>query len=178
MMKVARFVTCSDTTLFPAMGQATVKVLERLGQTVDFPADQTCCDPMHYNSGHWSACDSLVRRIEVRVWIDSPVGRGEAQAAPGPGDRGNRGAVRLICGRGGVLLRSAGAPGDGRTAARTVFHRIARQIHQHLGRPVPGASRRRQCARRAADGPALPGPAAPPGRHRGGGSGHRPFRHP
>ena len=59
-------------------------------------------------------------------------------------DRRNRGAVCLVRGRGGVLLRAAGAPGDGRTPARTVFRGTERRQHHDLGREVHGLPCRRQ----------------------------------
>jgi L-lactate dehydrogenase complex protein LldE len=60
-MRVALFVTCVNDTLFPQVGRATVSVLERLGVTVDFPAAQTCCGQMHFNSGYRRDCVPLVR---------------------------------------------------------------------------------------------------------------------
>jgi L-lactate dehydrogenase complex protein LldE len=59
-MRVALFVTCFNDTLFPRVGQATVEVLERLGVEVDFPAGQTCCGQMHFNSGYRRECVPLV----------------------------------------------------------------------------------------------------------------------
>ena len=40
-MRVALFVTCYNDLLFPDVGRATVTLLRRLGQDVDFPADHT-----------------------------------------------------------------------------------------------------------------------------------------
>lgn len=51
-MKVALFVTCLNDTMFPSTGQATVRLLRRLGVEVDFPKAQTCCGQMHVNSGY------------------------------------------------------------------------------------------------------------------------------
>ncbi|MEU5403365.1 (Fe-S)-binding protein [Streptomyces sp. NPDC005963] len=59
-MRVALFVTCVNDALFPSTGVATVKLLERLGVTVDFPAAQTCCGQPHFNTGHRSAAEKLV----------------------------------------------------------------------------------------------------------------------
>jgi L-lactate dehydrogenase complex protein LldE len=42
-MRVALFVTCLVDTLAPAVGRATVELLERLGHEVTFPEAQTCC---------------------------------------------------------------------------------------------------------------------------------------
>ena len=51
-MRIGLFVTCLADTLFPEAPRATVTVLERLGHTVVFPRDQTCCGQLHLNSGH------------------------------------------------------------------------------------------------------------------------------
>jgi L-lactate dehydrogenase complex protein LldE len=51
-VKVALFVTCLNDTMFPATGQATVRLLNRLGVDVEFPTAQTCCGQMHVNSGY------------------------------------------------------------------------------------------------------------------------------
>jgi L-lactate dehydrogenase complex protein LldE len=59
-MRVALFATCLVDALFPDAGKATVQLLERLGQTVEFPLDQTCCGQMHANSGYFEP--KLVRR--------------------------------------------------------------------------------------------------------------------
>lgn len=44
-------ITCLGDVLRPAVGQATVRLLERLGHQVDFPQAQTCCGQPFYNSG-------------------------------------------------------------------------------------------------------------------------------
>ncbi len=62
-MRVALFVTCFNDTLFPQVGRATVSVLRRLGVSVDFPSEQTCCGQMHFNSGYRPECVPLVERF-------------------------------------------------------------------------------------------------------------------
>jgi len=52
VLRVSLFITCYNDTLFPETGKAVVKVLERLGHTVEFPAGQTCCGQMHWNTGY------------------------------------------------------------------------------------------------------------------------------
>jgi len=61
-MRVALFVTCLADTLFPDVGKATVRLLERLGQQVEFPEAQTCCGQMHVNTGYLRDALPLVRR--------------------------------------------------------------------------------------------------------------------
>jgi L-lactate dehydrogenase complex protein LldE len=59
-VRVALFATCLIDALFPDAGKATVELLERLGQRVEFPLEQTCCGQMHANSGYFEP--KLVRR--------------------------------------------------------------------------------------------------------------------
>ena len=61
-MRVALFVTSLADTLFPDVGKATVRLLERLGQQVEFPEAQTCCGQMHVNTGYLRDALPLVRR--------------------------------------------------------------------------------------------------------------------
>ena len=60
-MKVALFVTCLADGLVPQVAKATVRVLERLGVTVDMPTGQTCCGQMHVNTGYPREALPLVR---------------------------------------------------------------------------------------------------------------------
>jgi len=62
-MRIGLFVTCLTDTLFPDTGKAVVAVLERLGHQVDFPAGQSCCGQMHFNTGYQAACIPLVERF-------------------------------------------------------------------------------------------------------------------
>ena len=59
-MRVALFATCLVDALYPDAGRATWGLLERLGQPVEFPLEQTCCGQMHANSGYFKP--DLVRR--------------------------------------------------------------------------------------------------------------------
>jgi L-lactate dehydrogenase complex protein LldE len=49
-----------------------VRVLERLGHTVEFPGGQTCCGQMHYNTGFQREAIPLVRRF-VEVFREAEV---------------------------------------------------------------------------------------------------------
>jgi L-lactate dehydrogenase complex protein LldE len=62
-MRISLFITCYNDTLFPKTGQAVVRVLERLGHTIDFPAGQTCCGQMHYNTGYRAEAIPLLERF-------------------------------------------------------------------------------------------------------------------
>jgi L-lactate dehydrogenase complex protein LldE len=72
LVRIALFVTCFNDTLFPATGRALVELLERLGHTVVFPEDQTCCGQMHANTGYPVEALALARRF-VRVFADAEV---------------------------------------------------------------------------------------------------------
>ena len=50
-MRVSLFIPCFVDQLLPQVGQAMVRVLERLKLDLDFPAGQTCCGQPPYNSG-------------------------------------------------------------------------------------------------------------------------------
>jgi L-lactate dehydrogenase complex protein LldE len=66
-MRTALFITCLADGLFPDVGKATVRLLERLGQVVEFPAEQTCCGQMHVNTGYQKQTLPLVERF-VKVF--------------------------------------------------------------------------------------------------------------
>jgi L-lactate dehydrogenase complex protein LldE len=51
-MRVALFVTCLVDGMFPDVGRATVRLLQRLGLQVEVPLSQTCCGQMHVNTGY------------------------------------------------------------------------------------------------------------------------------
>jgi len=68
-VRIALFVTCLADGLFPQVGQATVRLLERLGHEVTFPQAQTCCGQMHTNTGYLREALPLVRRY-VDVFED------------------------------------------------------------------------------------------------------------
>jgi L-lactate dehydrogenase complex protein LldE len=59
-MRIGLFVTCLVDALFPAVGRATVSLLERLGHDVEFPGRQTCCGQMHINTGYQQSALPLI----------------------------------------------------------------------------------------------------------------------
>lgn len=69
-MRISLFITCYNDTLFPATGQAVVRLLERLGHSIDFPLEQTCCGQMHYNTGYQQEAMPLMRRF-VRIFREA-----------------------------------------------------------------------------------------------------------
>ncbi|MEF2278430.1 (Fe-S)-binding protein [Deinococcus sp. YIM 134068] len=75
-MTVDLFITCLNDAMFPRTGEATVKLLERLGHEVRFNERQTCCGQMHFNSGYQEDALKLVRHF-VETFRDA-----EAIVAP------------------------------------------------------------------------------------------------
>ncbi|MDE1163401.1 MAG: (Fe-S)-binding protein [Acidobacteriaceae bacterium] len=67
-MRIALFITCYNDTLFPNTGKSVVRVLERLGHEVTFPAGQTCCGQMHYNTGYQEDALPLLPRFIDQFW--------------------------------------------------------------------------------------------------------------
>ena len=73
-MRIALFVTCLADTLYPQAGKATVRLLDRLGHQVDFPAAQTCCGQMHVNTGYQREALPLIRHyVETFSGFDAIV---------------------------------------------------------------------------------------------------------
>ncbi len=60
-IRVALLATCLVDTLFPDVGRATVRLLERLGVDVDFPSGQACCGQMHVNAGYPEQALAIIR---------------------------------------------------------------------------------------------------------------------
>lgn len=68
-MRVALFATCVNDAVLPRAAMATVQLLERLGVTVDFPQQQSCCGQPQYNTGYRKLAEPLVLRM-ARVFED------------------------------------------------------------------------------------------------------------
>jgi L-lactate dehydrogenase complex protein LldE len=72
-VRVALFITCVGDTLFPETGRSVVRVLERLGHEVVFPAEQTCCGQMQVNSGYRGEALRLAHRMVDVLGADDGV---------------------------------------------------------------------------------------------------------
>ena len=68
--RVSLFVTCLVDQFYPHVGEATVRLLRRLGVDVDFPKSQTCCGQVALNAGYRSLAASVARRF-VQVFRGS-----------------------------------------------------------------------------------------------------------
>jgi L-lactate dehydrogenase complex protein LldE len=61
-MEVQLLVTCLVDQLAPHVGEAVVRLLERLGHQVRFPIDQTCCGQPAFNDGFAADAAALAAR--------------------------------------------------------------------------------------------------------------------
>ncbi len=52
-MKITLFIPCFVDLMFPQVGIAMVKILERLGHGVECPEEAACCGQPAFNSGYW-----------------------------------------------------------------------------------------------------------------------------
>lgn len=71
---VQLFATCLIDSLFPMVGEAVVKVLNRAGVLVEFPQGQTCCGQPAYNAGYWPEARKMARgTLEVFEATSGPI---------------------------------------------------------------------------------------------------------
>ena len=66
-MRIGLFISCLVDQFFPQAGLATARILRRLGHTVEYPAEQTCCGQPAYNSGVHDEARALALRF-LRVF--------------------------------------------------------------------------------------------------------------
>lgn len=69
-MKIALMVPCYIDQVLPQVGQATARLLMRLGHEVVFPAEQTCCGQPAFNTGYWDEAAELAVR-QTRIFLDA-----------------------------------------------------------------------------------------------------------
>jgi L-lactate dehydrogenase complex protein LldE len=60
-MRVALFVTCLVDLVWPEVGVATARVIQRAGHEVIFPVGQTCCGQPAFNSGYRREAREVLR---------------------------------------------------------------------------------------------------------------------
>jgi L-lactate dehydrogenase complex protein LldE len=67
MTTVQLFVTCLVDSFYPETGEAIVSILRRLGLSVEFPRDQTCCGQPTFNAGLRAEARPMVEHT-IRVF--------------------------------------------------------------------------------------------------------------
>jgi len=72
--RVQLLVTCLIDQFYPDTGMSVVRVLERLGLTVEFPEGQTCCGQPAFNAGFLDEARDMARHtVDVLSKSDAPV---------------------------------------------------------------------------------------------------------
>ena len=71
-MRLSLFIPCFIDSLYPNVGMSMVRILERLGHTVDVPEGQTCCGQPPFNSGYWDEARSVAQN-QLRAFKDAEV---------------------------------------------------------------------------------------------------------
>jgi L-lactate dehydrogenase complex protein LldE len=72
-MQLSLMITCLGDIVRPEAGKAVVHILRRLGHSIDFPRDQTCCGQPMFNSGYADWAREQARHT-IRVFEgDQPV---------------------------------------------------------------------------------------------------------
>ena len=95
-MKITLFVPCFVDALYPQVAISTVRILEKLGHTIEVAEDLNCCGQPAFNSGCWAearpvgervldrlrdaetvlipsgSCGAMLRRFYPELFADSP----------------------------------------------------------------------------------------------------------
>jgi len=61
-MRITLFIPCFVDAFYPGVGMSAVKVLERLGHTVECPEGIACCGQPAFNSGYWPEARVVAER--------------------------------------------------------------------------------------------------------------------
>ena len=65
-MKVSLFIPCLVDQFFPSVGMNLFKILKKIGLSVNYPLEQTCCGQPAFNGGyHADACELAQRFLEI-----------------------------------------------------------------------------------------------------------------
>ncbi|HRX96973.1 MAG TPA: (Fe-S)-binding protein [Bacteroidales bacterium] len=72
-MTVDIFIPCFIDQIYPETGMNMVKILEKLGVTVNYNSNQTCCGQMAFNSGFWDEAKDMGEKFIKDFPNDRPV---------------------------------------------------------------------------------------------------------
>lgn len=77
-MNASIFITCICDSMYPHVGEAMVRVLEKLGVTLDFPPEQTCCGQPALSSGYWDysrpIAETMLTAFQHSQYVVAPAG--------------------------------------------------------------------------------------------------------
>lgn len=75
---ITLFIQCIIDGMYPEVGEAMVRLFQKLGVTMDYPADQTCCGQPAFNAGYRhearAAAKHFITVFEKAECIVSPSG--------------------------------------------------------------------------------------------------------
>lgn len=66
-MTITLFVPCYMDACFPQAAISMVRVLEKLGHQIEFPAELACCGQPPFNSGYWDEARKIARPVLKRL---------------------------------------------------------------------------------------------------------------
>ncbi len=66
-MNVTLFIPCFVDMCYPKVGISIVQILERLGHTVEYPEELTCCGQPAFNSGYWDEARVVASKVVNRL---------------------------------------------------------------------------------------------------------------
>jgi len=66
-LKVTLFIPCFVDACFPKVGLSIVRILEKLGHSIDFPEELACCGQPAFNSGYWDEARVVAEPVLKRL---------------------------------------------------------------------------------------------------------------
>ena len=72
-MKINLLIPCFVDQLFPSVGISVVRILEKLGHTVDFKESVACCGQPAFNAGYWKEARGIAGRVLRSLAGSDPV---------------------------------------------------------------------------------------------------------
>ncbi len=72
-MQIELFIPCFIDQLYPQTANNLMRLLERLGHTVIYNHEQTCCGQMAFNSGYWNEARVLGEKLVKELSVNRPV---------------------------------------------------------------------------------------------------------
>lgn len=77
-VRIGLFIPCFIDAFYPEVGRDTLRLLQHLGQRVEYPTEQTCCGQPQFNAGHHDQARALAARFcrvfEPFDYVVSPSG--------------------------------------------------------------------------------------------------------
>jgi L-lactate dehydrogenase complex protein LldE len=70
--RVTLFIPCLVDSLLPEVGEAVVKVLRKIGVSIEYPSNQTCCGQPAYNSGYQKQARVAAKRF-IKIFENSSI---------------------------------------------------------------------------------------------------------